>query len=47
MNDCNSKALRVYCDFKTGRGQYYAYYGKVKDEDPDLTGANTYDGIHK
>jgi hypothetical protein len=32
-NPCASKAIRVYCDFKTGRGAYYAYYGKVKDED--------------
>jgi hypothetical protein len=46
-NDCADKTIRVYCDFKTGDGSYYAYYGRVKDENPDITGANTYEGIHR
>lgn len=46
-NECNDQALRVYCDYKTGRGQYYAFYGKFKDLDPDIAGANSYEGIHK
>ena len=30
--DCTSVPLRVFCDFKVGKGQMYAYLGPLKDD---------------
>jgi hypothetical protein len=38
--------MRVYCDFKNGKGAFYAYFGKTHEDEPYIGKAESYVGIH-